>query len=273
MPKLTIHGGLQYIMFPVGSKQSKKYIFGVNDKKQNYIKDRKTNETIISFDSFEYYELYNICVFFLTCGESTRLATFDNKGKIHLSKPFKKCIDKLNDYIIVKDLDDERKIINVNYMALEMKNGNEMFPHISNFIVLPTVNNSKVILDIKTLNTYSKEFTEYNISANLGIAIIKPVYMDQWMVVKLKDFEDSIATYDNIKYYCYVGKFAKEQVSKDYLIVKDNNEYGIMKISDLDVTFIKDCKNIIPINNEYCFIDNGEEKNIMRLSDGVIAKW
>lgn len=256
------------IMLPLGSKQAKKYVCEVGVPGIN-LKDKKTEKTLAIFETVSEHTLSGAKVYVIYRGPwYKQIIWFDKKGNIVISKPFVDVVIWLSHFVILK-VWGEIKIMESprNNPKLIFKTGKEMFGNSSEYVTLYSHSNNRVLVEVKNLRVYSNEFTEFEISTKAGLIVVKSVGSDKRKLVRFKDYSESVE-YDNVWLY----KYANGNISSDYVVVKDNGKFGIMRTKDFHVTFIP-CRNITPINNEYMFIHNDGDDNIMRLVDGKIAKW
>lgn len=262
-----IEKSAECIMLPEGTKHAKRYICVCRDGRFLLI-DKKTNEAVLSYQKVEYRADFDM--YMISSKYCMQMVRFDKKGNIIISQPFNKVIKWLS-YFVILDVMGETKIMEApeTNPNLTFKTGEEMFFGDVEFVTLYSAdvkNNGRVLVEVKTLQTYPKEFTAFEMSVKAGFIAVRLVDSGKKVLVNLKDFTES-EEYDNVSLY----KFGDE-VSSDYAIVKKGDNIGIMNTRDFKV-ILTDYKKLTPINNEYMFVHNGNKHNIMRLADGQIAKW
>lgn len=235
--------------------------------------DLKSKECEIFFRNIS---KINDCYYLLELenGNQVLMMLWRGERKI-FSELFKEVIHVFHSIVLVKDLEGERKLIKskeeaYKYPWFEMS---AWFDDEKNNIFVRTLEDYGLILLKEGLIPVEKYFQRVrsvtDIEVNNTFRIV--IFEDESMaVIRINDLEES----KHFKKIEYISRYSREKTvySKDCVeVTYHDDKKAILRISDFKISEEHDNINYLSLN--YALVHDGEESNILRLSDLAEAKW
>lgn len=267
--KITSHEDYTSKFFKEGELPERYRIIKIDEEKYG-MADLKSKECEITFrniskisNSYYLLEFEN--------GNQVLMMLWRGERKI-FSELFKEVIHVFHSIVLVKDLEGERKLIKskeeaYKYPWFEMS---AWFDDEKNNIFVRTLEDYGLILLKEGLIPVEKYFQRVrsvtDIEVNNTFRIV--IFEDESMaVIRIHDLEES----EHFKKIEHIERY-NSHPSKDYVEVTLNDDKkAVLRISDFKVSQNHDGIDYLSAN--YALVYDGEENNILRLSDFAEAQW
>jgi hypothetical protein len=270
--KITSHEDYTSKFFKEGELPERYRIIKIDEEKYG-MADLKSKECEITFrniskisNSYYLLEFEN--------GNQVLMMLWCEDQKI-FSEPFKEVIQIFKGLVIVKSCEGKRKLImfkQKQFFRTASFFMSEWFcdEKINNTIVIALDGKSLILLK-EGLTLAEKEYKHVrcnvnNIEVNNNFRIV--IFEDESMaVVRIHDLEES----EHFKKIEHIERY-NSHPSKDYVEVTLNDDKkAVLRISDFKVSQNHDGIDYLSAN--YALVYDGEENNILRLSDFAEAQW